>query len=223
MLTDESLRSASEEVQRFLMEAVPEDGKGHVFSNRFERKMEKLTRRASHPIRYQVLRAAAAVLIVIATVFGPVLAGSANARSVMIGWVKETLGIYDVYSNLDSIASQQDPYYLNAIPDGYREEKAIDRISGKTHVYTNSAGDVLQFSYVYNLDSNSLYIKAENYKQHTTFVNGVQADVYLALDKTQSSIIVWQDPQTDALLYVVAVADTVELIEFAEAATRAEK
>lgn len=99
MLTDAILREATAEAERFLLSIVPEDGEPHVFSKRFERKMQKLIRRANHPIRYQVMRTAAAVALAIVTLFGAVMAVSPEARAAVVGWVKSTFHEFFEYSN----------------------------------------------------------------------------------------------------------------------------
>lgn len=98
MLTDAMLSEAAAEAERFLLSIVPEDGEPHVFSKRFERKMAKLIRRTNHPIRYQVMRTAAAVVLAIATLFGTVMAVSPEARAAVIGWVKSAFHEFFEYS-----------------------------------------------------------------------------------------------------------------------------
>ena len=59
MLEDAILKEATAEVEHFLLSIVPEEaGEPHVFSAGFERKMQKLTRRANHPVRYRLIRVA---------------------------------------------------------------------------------------------------------------------------------------------------------------------
>ena len=98
MLTDAMLSEAAAEAERFLLSIVPEDGEPHTFSKRFEWKMRKLIRRTNHPIRYQVMRTAAAVVLAIATLFGTVMAVSPEARAAVIGWVKSAFHEFFEYS-----------------------------------------------------------------------------------------------------------------------------
>ena len=98
MLTDAMLSEAAAEAERFLLTIVPEDGEPHTFSKRFEWKMRKLIRRTNHPIRYQVMRTAAAVVLAIATLFGAVMAISPEARAAVIGWVKSAFHEFFEYS-----------------------------------------------------------------------------------------------------------------------------
>ena len=143
MLTDAILREAAAEAERFRLSSVPEDGEPHVFSKRFERKMQKLIRRANHPIRYQVVRAAAAVVLVIATLFGAIMAVSPEARAAVVGWIKEMFGVYVQYSNDhvqgndDTTSNNNNPkttraeYHLAVVPEGYREINVMIKLMGK--------------------------------------------------------------------------------------------
>ena len=234
MLTDAILKGATAEAERFRLSIVPEDGEPHVFSKRFERKMQKLIRRANHPIRYQVVRAAAAVVLVIATLFGAIMAVSPEARAAVVGWIKEMFGVYVQYSNDhvqgndDTTSNNNNPkttraeYHLAVVPEGYREINVIDKINGKMHVYANDQGEFIQFSYSYGAKIDSLFIETDNYEKYTDVVNGLRADIYLATKENETNIIVWQDPNADVLLHVFAMADRVELIEIAETVVKIE-
>lgn len=234
MLTDAILKEAAAEAERFRLSIVPEDGEPHVFSKRFERKMQKLIRRANHPIRYQVMRIAAAVVLVIATLFGAVMAISPEARAAVVGWIKETFGVYAQYSNEQTYGSDEtdsgnntpkatkDEYHLAVVPEGYRELKVVDKIDGKAYLYVNDLGKVLQFTYSCGAKIDSLFIKTEHYEQYSAFVDETPADIYIAIKENETSIIVWRDPNADVLLHVFAMADMVELIEIAETVVKLE-
>lgn len=74
MVTDVMLREATAEAERILLSHLPEDtGEKHVFSERFESKMNKLLRRTAPPTRYRLARtvaAAAAVLLILGVNLG---------------------------------------------------------------------------------------------------------------------------------------------------------
>ncbi len=74
MVTDVMLREATAEAERILLSHLPEDtGEKHVFSERFELKMNKLLRRTAPPARYRIARtvaAAAAVLLILSVNLG---------------------------------------------------------------------------------------------------------------------------------------------------------
>lgn len=208
MLTDAILKEATAEAERFRLSIVPEDSEPHEFSKRFRRKMEKLIRRANHPIRYQVMRTAAAVALVIVTLFGAVMAVSPEARAAVIGWIKETFGVYVQYSNDDVYGNQgadsnndiskvtKAEYHLAVIPEGYREIEVVDKIDGKMYVYANDLGEILRFVYTYGIENSGLFVKTEDYVYHIGFVNELPADIYIPQIENETSVIIWQDPHS---------------------------
>lgn len=230
MLTDAILKEATAEAERFLLSIVPEDSEPHVFSKRFERKMQKLIRRANHPIRYQVMRTAAAVALAIVTLFGAVMAVSPEARAAVIGWVKSAFYEFFEYSNQNSqtngASSNTDgdavkyEYHLSVAPEGYWEWRAVEKVDGNIQLYLNNAGDVLQFSYSYGDIFSSKFVKAENYEQHSAFVNGHRADIYISLKENEASGIVWQDINGNVIFQISAIADKEVLIKIAETVTK---
>lgn len=234
MLTDAMLKEAAAEAERFLLSIVPEDGEPHVFSKRFEHKMAKLIRRANHPIRYQIMRTAAAVALALVTLFGAVMAVSPEARAAVIGWVKSAFHEFFEYSNDESHTGNnvndddselpREPvkyeYHLSVTPEGYRELKTIDKLDGKMYLYVNDVGQILQFTYTYGTENSSLFAETEKYEQHPAFVNEYSADIYIALVENETNAVVWQDIQAGVLFQIFAFADQAELIEIAETVER---
>lgn len=222
MLTDAILREATAEAERFLLSIVPEDGEPHEFSKRFQRKMEKLIRRTNHPIRYQVMRTAAAVVLAIATLFGAVMAVSPEARAAVVGWIKETFGIYTHYSSDDTSTADTniDPvqyeYHFSVIPEGYLELMVEDTPGGKLYLYADDIGNILQFTYTYEVENGNLFVKTDDYEHHESFVHNLPADIYIARKKYETSAIIWQDIQEGVIFEIYAMLDRAELIALAE-------
>lgn len=67
------------------------------FSPSFEKKMQKLIRRANHPIRYRVAQAAACLLLAALLSGCTALAISPEARTAFVGWVREVSEEWFVY------------------------------------------------------------------------------------------------------------------------------
>lgn len=240
MLTDAMLREAAAEAERFLLSIVPEEGEPHVFSKRFERRISKLIRRANHPIRYKVMRAAAAVVLVIATLFGTVMAVSPEARAAVVGWVKSAFYEFFEYSNevsdinhmpnngdSDVSTSPSEPveytYRLSVIPEGYRELNTVDSIDKRVYMYVDHTGQILLFSYVYGGQTDSIFIEVENYTQYTATIHGISADIYIANNENETSMIVWQDIHTNTLFQITAMASKEELVVLAGYVEKIEK
>ena len=223
MITDAMLREAAAEAERFMLAHLPEVQEPHVFSKRFERKMQKLISRMKHPVRYQVMRYVAAVLLAIITLFGAVLAVSPEARATVIGWVRSTFSEYFQYSNDNEEAPVKDEYELAVIPDGYRLLNTFEKINGKMYIYVDNSGHVLQFAYEYGGDFSDVFIETEQYKQYSSYVHELHADIYITTEESETSVIVWKNVDTDVLFYVFAKADQTELIGIAETVQKKDK
>ena len=216
MITDAMLREAAAEAERFMLAHLPEIQEPHVFSKRFERKMQKLLARAKHPIRYQVVRYVAAVLLAIIMLFGTVLAVSPEVRATVFGWVRSTFYEYFQYSYDNEEVPARDEYELTVVPDGFRQLSVVEKKNGKSYIYVDDSGNILQFSYAYGEKIESFFIKAENYHQSSDYVHTIPADIYISTKEDESSAIVWYDSKTDVLFHIFARADSTELIEIAE-------
>ena len=222
MITDAMLREAAAEAERFMLAHLPEVQEPHVFSKRFERKMRKLISRTKHPVRYQVMRYVAAVLLAIITLFGAVLAVSPEARATVIGWVRSTFLEFFQYSNDNDEALAKDEYELAVVPVGYKELNVIEKRNGKTYLYVDDSGNVLQFTYAYGEKIDSIYVKAEDCRQHSGYVHNIMADIYIPNNENETSGIIWRDAAADVIFRVYAKADQTELIEIAESVRKKE-
>ena len=219
MITDAMLREAAEEVESALLSQLPEP-QTHTFSPAFERKIQKLITRAKHPVRHQVLRYVAAVLLAVFTLFGAVFAASPEVRASVVGWFKSSFLEYFQYSSDSTVPSAPEvDYRLPEIPEGYTPVNVIDKVHGKTYLYEDTSGFYLRFSYDYG---GNVFIQVDGYQQQTASVHGKPADIYIAPNADETNVIVWQDTDTGALLHLAVKADAQELIRLAESVQKVE-
>lgn len=227
MLTDAILKEATAEAERFLLSIVPEEGEPHVFSKRFEGKMQKLIRRVNHPIRYQIMRTAAVVVLVIVTLFGTVMVVSPEARAAVVGWIKSSFYDFSEYSNANpntnnSLDDVQYEYRLSVVPEGYREVRVTEKLDGKTYLYIDNKGNFLNFTYSCRNIIGSAFIKTDECVHHSVTVNELPADIYIPTKENETSDIIWQIPDEGVLLQIGAMAAKEELIKMAETVIRIE-
>ena len=97
-------------------------------------------------------------------------------------------------------------YYLPDQFDDYTLLTTIDEPEGKTYVYMSIQGNLLQFSFTYG-NKTSLYVDAENSDIYSGTVDEQPADIYISKVPDTASVIVWNDPQSGALLVLSAYAD----------------
>lgn len=216
MITDEMLREAAAEYERYMLAHLPEITEPHVFSKKFERKMQKLFSRARHPVLYHVKRYVAAVLLAIITLFGTVIALSPEARAAVIGWVRNTVGEFFQYTSTHSSDSTACEYELSVIPEGYRQIAIMQKTNGETHLFTDGSGNILQFTYTCGQKDDSFFINAEDYEQHSGYVSDLPADIYISSKNGENNVIVWQSSTSDVIFRIQANVDQDTLIDIAE-------
>ena len=217
MITDKMLAAAAEEVSMCMIQNLPEHP--HEFSEAFEKKMQKLLRRALHPVRYQVLRCAAAVLAAILTIFSVLMAVSPDVRAAVFGWVRSAFHEFFEYSSESPSPTNADveyDYFLSESLENYALLNTIDNEDGKVYIYLDKEGLILQFTFMRSVDGNGLFVDTDGYDVHMASVNDQPADIYISQNSNEANVIVWQDITNNILFQITAYADKEELIVLAE-------
>ena len=222
MISDELLAVAASELSAAMAESVsPSD---HTFSPAFARKMKLLSRRAAHPARQQVLRYAAAILIAAITAFGGLYLLSPTVRAAVNSWVRTTFGSYIQYYSDDTTPPKLEyDYFLPEEFDGYSLVSELDTGFGTEFLYSASDGRLLIFDYTYSTPSAGIFLDPENSQYSTVMVGDCIADLYLALDPSAHSFLVWTDPSTGTIFSIGAAEGKDFLIAVAEKIQKTEK
>lgn len=136
------------------LESDYDAGEPYEFSKAFEKRIDKLKRRADHPIFYQMVRRVAIILIAILFAGSIWIAVDSDARAAFVGWFSEFTGYYFEYHHVGSAEEPEEKagapagYRLTWIPEGYAE-KSVRVFDDETTVrYLNDSGELLRFSYV---------------------------------------------------------------------------
>lgn len=224
MVTKAMLREAAEEAEYALLKSLENKTyEPHQFSGRFERRINKIIRRAKHPIRYNEMRSAAAILLVVVILFGMVFAISPEVRAGVINWVKSTFMRYSQYSSDRESNNTQYEYQLQVVPDGYTELSTINTKDGKLYAYIHEDGHLMQFSYAYGSRGNNYFVKTDLHTHIEGLVNGSKADIYITNDNKETNAIIWRDKKTDTLFCISAKIDEELLIALAESVIKTTK
>ena len=189
----------------------------HEFSAEFERKMKRITRRANHPILYRTLRSVASIILVITIGFGSVLAVSAEARAAVFGWVKEQYeSFYEYFFEGEVELAESAKYQPGWMPDGCELLTVEETAGGETYIYKDKSGLLAQFYYIYDPDSQKLYIDTVEYISEPVSINGHSGEMYISIYDDETSSIVWTDNSTNTLFYVSGPYEKDTLIKIAE-------
>ena len=194
------------------------------FSSAFEKKMQKLIRRANHPIRYQVVKIAACLLLTAFLSGCAVLAVSPEAREAFTGWVREVYETYSLYRFIKE--EEKNPLFETDIiyqpayePSGYRIERRTVLSNGLVSIiYINDQTNQLAvFTCFPDTASSTILVEGDSegtYKK--VYVNGISADLYLDVDEGEANVLVWVDTENGAAFRISGVFGEEELIKMAE-------
>ena len=215
MITDETLQVAAEEVAMAMLNNIPEET--YSFSARFEKKMQRLLRRAKHPVFYQVMRYAAVIVLAVTVLFGAVFAVSPTVRAAVIGWVQSVFHEFYKYTSEETTPPDVEyEYYLPESFDDYSLLTTLDDQNGKTYVYTNKQGQIMQFSYSHASNGENLYVNAEDYEVFADLVGNNPADIYISKTDERENVIIWQDNSQNVLFTISGFVNHEELLEIAK-------
>lgn len=189
------------------------------FSPAFEKKMQKLIRRADHPIRYRVAQAVACLLLAVLLSGCTVLAISPEAREAFVGWVREVYEMCFVYhfTGEGQVSPENAVYCPTWVPDGYEliTEPKEEKIS--TAIYANTKDDTIAFVCCRVSESTTIQVGRDGHEiSQSVFVGDIPADLYIDQDENEASILVWWDEMKGLLFEISAPLTGEELIKIAE-------
>lgn len=222
MISDERLREAARKVEESMLASLPDPEECKVPPPpEIERKMEKKSRRASHPIRYRVMKAVACFLLVVLVGGGSVLALSADARAAFVGWVRDVYQSYETwfvyhFTGENNTVSEDISYHPTWIPQDYAELETLDMFNQTNIIYENAVGLSMTFGYSLNPEAINVYVENTNVQTKRVLVGDTPADLYLDNSAGESNILTWVDSSTDTIFWIVAQLDEDELIKIAE-------
>ena len=221
MISDERLREAAQKVEESMLASLPDPEECKVPPPpEVERKMEKRSRRASHPIRHRVMKAVACFLLVVLVGGGSVLALSADARAAFVGWVRDVYQSYETwfvyhFTGENNTVSEDISYHPTWIPQDYAELETLDMFNQTNIIYENAVGLSMTFGYSLNPEAINVYVENTNVQTKRVLVGNTPADLYLDNSAGESNILTWVDSNTDTIFWIVAQLDEDELIKIA--------
>ena len=219
MISDERLREAAQKVEESMLASLPDPEECKVPPPpEIERKIEKRTRRASHPIRHRVMKAVACFLLVVLVGGGSVLTLSADARAAVVGWVREVYESYFSYryTGKERPAPQDTVYCPTWLPSGYEIVSEIDTKFPIYIFYENESKDLITFSCFMNAESMEMQIDRDRVEVQNVFVGNILANLYIDQDQGEANVLVWTDYEKGVIFSITAALDGKDLVKIAE-------
>lgn len=102
------------------------------------------------------------------------------------------------------------------MPDGCELLTVEETAGGETYIYKDKSGLLAQFYYIYDPDSQKLYIDTVEYISEPVSINGHSGEMYISIYDDETSSIVWTDNSTNTLFYVSGPYEKDTLIKIAE-------
>lgn len=219
MITDEMLCAAAArscELYVAHLEKGFDPEMKHEFSPEFLRKIERLKRRAKHPVFYKAMHRAASIILAILITGGAWITIDAEARAAFFGWVKEIHETYVVFRHdgiTDTVPESAD-YRPTWLPNGYSEFRVNTSETRTVVIYDNEAGEMIRFSFIQNPDETDWFIDVSQAGIKNATVNGNKADLLIAQNPEEANAIAWISD--DTAFYVTGFVDESDLIRIAE-------
>lgn len=214
---EQAARAAGQAITDSLPE--PEDCT-YTFSPEFYQKMDGLAQKTNRAGWTNGFRRAACFFLALLLSGTAWLTVDAQAREKVFGWFSEYVIDAARYFHQGAVTKEEDVvHYQIEVPDGYYLKELLDVGSCVDEYYRHeSESKHMGFSYQYVTENGGgeLYIIGDTAKKKQVFVHGLPADLYLepTLDKT--SIVVWRDTETGALIEVGAQMSERDLLALAE-------
>lgn len=227
MISEERLKQAVREAAKAMDRALPDPEECHYEpSPEFEARMQALIRemgeKRERKARRRKLAHRAACLVIALLAGGSCFLGTnAQAREALFGWIRSQSDGSQNYSFQSTpIPSGDLPAYTMDVPEEYHyvADQSIQSAEYAALTYENDAGDILALDYQYETENTtgclSVFADAEDVQKVT--IHGVSADLYAGEEADSSTMIVWMDPETTALISVTGFLPVDEMIDLAE-------
>ena len=218
MMTDKLLAEACAELNEAMLRSLPAPEECDPrFSQSFQRKMARVTRRANHPIPYRVMQRVASFLLVLFLGFMTVLAVSPAARAAFDSWIRETYESFFVYTFAEKSngPAPNRKYYISELPEGYVEiASSLENYTGLC-IYINEGDAVIALNYAYGGGS-VFYVEKEGYTVKSVTVAGHPGEVYVDHESNPVNGIFWVDEEKQIMFCISAQLTEEELIAAAE-------
>lgn len=209
-ITNEMLYKHTPNAEKIILEQLPPDEElNHVFSKKFERKIEKLIRQEKRNpfIKYTIVylkRVAIVFLIVITGLFTITMSVDALRNQ----FIKIVIEIYEDLTEFifsKDIQTDKDLDFIlkepNYIPNGFKE---VERESSKESIfigYENASGDEIRYR-SNQINSSSVIIDTENAEVSDITINKNKAK-YVVKDDT--IILFWNDEKDTYTIYLDSI------------------
>lgn len=218
MITDQMLRDAAEELNRALLDTIPEPIIKHNFSKKFNNKIKRLVHKSEHPLLYKTIRSAACTALVLLLSWMLIITVSPKVRAKMFAWIKEQYSNFIEYTIPENTAYDEPlkHFELSPPPDGYEKSSEYLTVDLHSILYSNEKNEQIHLIYTPLKNTSNIFIKNAESQYSETSIAGYQADYYQSANHKESNILIWYDNDNNYIFYLSAKMEKEMLKDLAE-------
>lgn len=219
--SEDALRQAAALVRQSMLDSMPLPSQcTHEFSPGFQGKMERLiSRERRRGNARKAMKRVAMFFLAVLVSAGAWLSVNAEAREAFFSWVRDTYTGAQVYRFFGEPAAEEFPTYrLSWVPEGY-EEVDVRNDSETFYAFYQNGDDVLhsfEFRYFFTQRGRYIGLLTEETEHTSLTVNGMQADLYQAVDPDAVSNLILIDEDAGIVFQIEGVLDRSILLRIAE-------
>lgn len=160
-----------------------------TFSERFNKRMTKLIR-SQKKVYYNFVNTAYKRVAIICVVLLTMLTTACSVKAIrepIINFIKQVYESFTHYSYDGDTTEKITKEYTIKLPDDFKQTNATKNKSLISIEYTNSLGDVIEFSQMTTEYSTGYFVDNENGKIETEIINGIEVEIKERFD-TKSAI-----------------------------------
>lgn len=223
-MTDEQIKEVLIGTQKYMLDQLPISGDEHNFSRQFRIKIEKLFKKAKHPILYGVIKAVGGFFLGMIVLSSAILCINAEARAQVVNWFMERVSNNEFryhngsnYSYDNSDMGDFEKYtFVEIVPSEYHLLTRNQVDYRFDEIFTDEMGNLLYVTVMKAGYSAELHILSdENAPNGMVDLGNYKADMYLSNEPENPSAITWQN-EAGTLFSIQGVLDKETLISLAK-------
>ena len=215
LLREAAARTCESYVYGLLSDYNPECR--YVFSADFEKKINKLKRRADHPIFYRTMRRIAIILLTLLIAGTVWISIDSDARAAFFGWFNDFVDDYFVFRHEEGANNGIKPadFRPSWLPYGYSEDSVKVFDNETTVRYKNDSGELIRFSYVITNEEIDWFFNTSKGHTQSCRVGKYDATLFVSESDDTASSLTWADSD-DVAFHVTGFVSETDLIRMAE-------
>lgn len=224
MISDKHIEEAAAEYEEYFLSSLSAPTiDEHIFSEKFEDEMRKISRRAGRKASVNIWKRVAVIVLISGILFAALSITKTEVRASITNWINWQFAAGSGHIPSDALPTETpDAFQLTWVMPNYLLSEVNDLLNGQSLLYKNTDNCYLVFTYLFVSDDSESYVAEDNTFQKDVAVFGRPAKLYLSTVSAKPSTIVWKSHDNSVLFIISAYCDEQTLIKIAESVRPAE-